>query len=370
MTIKDAILELAKSNINENNNWYNWRKINEEKLPNEISLPDGNQYIKNIALKNELHKSWTSASTQDKKYELIHYYIAAWGGIHSNSEETLNEYSILPAESLISKGKEGIASWSKAICIHNPNEYAIFDARVSVSLNSLQIIYDTEDKLVYPILTSQNKTITKCNKYIKDIAKSENWTKLNEDTFYKNYLTLLKEIASKTNTSIATIEMLLFAKAEELVGIAYPKHAINSDPEQEKDTKDNATIELDNLSNGNRNRSLYSITFNGVLETEKIKKSDIGFCTIKLLEKHNLINETTFKYLMENKSCSHNLLKTRDEILDYEIKYNRYRTNNEPEINFNGKDYFIARNWDKKNTQVFIDEMKKKFVDLDYEIHE
>lgn len=147
-------------------------------------------------------------------------------------------------------------------------------------------------------------------------------------------------------------------------------YAISSDPEQEKDTRDSATIALNNLSNGNRNRSLYSIKFKGVVETEKIRKSDIGFFTVKLLEKHNLIDEKVFKYLKEDKSCNHNLLKTLDEILDYEIKYNRYRIKKEPEINFNGKDYFIARNWGLKSTQVFIKKMEKKFVSLEYDIHE
>lgn len=353
MTLKDAILELAKSNIDDNNNWYNWREINEEKLPNGISLPEGNQYIKNIALKKELNKKWISASSQDEKYKLIHYYIATWGGIHTNSKDSLNEYSTISAEHLIQKGKKGIASWSKAICVHNPDEYAIFDARVSISLNVLQIIYDTNEKVVYPILSSRNKTIAKGNKYIKKLAKAEKWAKANKDKFYVNYLNLLKEIAHKTNTTIATIEMLLFAKAEELVGKAYPKLVFSSDPEIKKDTKANTIIASNKLPTGTRNRNLYSITFKGVLEAEKFKKSDIGFYTIKLLEKHNLINETTFKYLKEDKSCSHNLLKTRDEILDYEIKYRRYRTKNNPEISFNGQDYFIARNWDKKHSDFY-----------------
>ena len=41
-----------------NNDWYNWREINEDKLPMGIELPEGNQYVKNVVLKKELNKKW------------------------------------------------------------------------------------------------------------------------------------------------------------------------------------------------------------------------------------------------------------------------------------------------------------------------
>ena len=40
-------------------------------------------------------------------------------------------------------------------------------------------------------------------------------------------------------------------------------YAISSDPEQDKDVRDNATTALANLSNSNKDRSLYSISYNG-----------------------------------------------------------------------------------------------------------
>jgi len=150
---------------------------------------------------------------------LITYYIKTWGGIKGNKENSLNEYTTQSAERLIQKGTKGIASWSKAICIHDPQKYAIFDARVSISLNCLQIIFNTDNKILYPILLSQNKTITKGNKIIKTLAKNDKWNKANENKFYVDYLNLLGSIASEIKTEIAPIEMLLFAKAEELINI-------------------------------------------------------------------------------------------------------------------------------------------------------
>lgn len=222
MTLKQAILNLSKSNIDGINDWYNWRSINENLLPANIKLPIGNQFKKNIALKNELNQLWKETQDQELIAELIIYYIRTWGGIRGNKKESLDEYTTLSADELILKGKQGIASWSKAICVHDPKRYAIFDARVSISLNCLQIISNTDDKILYPVLASQNKTIAKGNKIIKALAKSDKWNAADENRFYNDYLKLLGHIASQMKTGIASVEMLLFAKAEELIRIALP----------------------------------------------------------------------------------------------------------------------------------------------------
>jgi hypothetical protein len=129
----------------------------------------------------------------------------------------MEEYRSFLAEELIEKGVKGIASWSKALVVHDYTKYAIFDARVSCSLNARQIIYDTKDKRLYPILASQNKRIVEANKKLKSISKEYDWIKPNEYTFYNEYLELLSYSARDLNSNISTVEMLLFAKAEELI---------------------------------------------------------------------------------------------------------------------------------------------------------
>ena len=136
----------------------------------------------------------------------------------------MEEYSKLSATQLIKNGKKGIASWSKAIVVHNPDEYAIFDARVAISLNCIQKLYGLKDAVLFPILPSRNKIVAIGNKLIKDTAKSESWEKANEENFYTQYLKILNYVAIELSTNISTIEMLLFAKAEEIVENTYPNN--------------------------------------------------------------------------------------------------------------------------------------------------
>jgi len=146
-------------------------------------------------------------------------------------------------------------------------------------------------------------------------------------------------------------------------------YAISSDPEQDKDVRDNASSALGNLSNSNKDRSLYSIFYKENIEAEKIKKSDIGFSTVIILQQHNLINQGVFDFLRKDKTCSFPLIKRIDEITETEKKYGKYRVNNPPELIFNNNEYYVARNWGKLNTEKFIKKISKKFSDLKYENH-
>ena len=164
-------------------------------------------------------------SSKEKKL-ITSYYISTWGGIHGNSDKNIDLYSRSGADDLITRGSKGIASWSKAICLHNPYKYAIYDARVSASLNSLQIINNIENKLFFPIPSSRNNIIGTGAKYIKKEATNTKWKSAEESDFYMKYLKYLENSVSvfdkKLNVELFTIEMLLFAKSEELVCLAFP----------------------------------------------------------------------------------------------------------------------------------------------------
>jgi hypothetical protein len=146
-------------------------------------------------------------------------------------------------------------------------------------------------------------------------------------------------------------------------------YAISSDPEQEKDTRDNANQALNNLSTGSKDRSLCSIKYNGSVEVEKIKKSDIGYSTIKILEKHGLINDNSIEFLKADRTASHNLIKQLNEVTATEEKYRRFRINSEPELIYNGFEYFVVRNWGVGNIWQFFEKMSNEFSGLEYEIH-
>ena len=217
-----VITDYSRKNIDELNNWYSWREINEDKLPLGIKLPRGNQYIKNLSLKKQLNKCWREAQDNRVRGKLIEYYISTWGGIHTNSKESIIEYSTISAAQLIKFGKKGIASWSKAIVIHDPEEYAIFDARVAISINCIQKLFNLNEPMLFPILPSRNKKVALGNKLIKQTAKIESWGKTYDETFYKQYIDILKSAANELSSDISTIEMLLFAKAEEFVDKTFP----------------------------------------------------------------------------------------------------------------------------------------------------
>ncbi len=146
-------------------------------------------------------------------------------------------------------------------------------------------------------------------------------------------------------------------------------YAISSDPEQDKDIRDSASTALTNLSASNKDRSLYSIFYNGNKEVEKIKKSDIGYSTVKIFDKYKMINDELFNFLRKDKTCSFLLLKKLEEVTETEKKYGKYRINDRPELIYNGEEFYVARNWGKQNTNKFIKKMTKKIQGLSYKNH-
>jgi hypothetical protein len=209
-----SILTIFFTNYYDNDSdWYHW-KIKDNSLPSGIALPNENRVTRNLLLKEQLHSKWNQSDIKTKG-NLIEYYIVRWGGIRGNKPKTLDIYKTNTPQELINRGVNGVSSWSKALVLHNCNKYAIFDSRVSCSLNYLQIIYNSKKKILFPILASQNKEITTANKNLKEISRD--WKKLGYNEFYNFYLKLLSATANELNTNISTIEMLLFAKATDII---------------------------------------------------------------------------------------------------------------------------------------------------------
>jgi len=143
-------------------------------------------------------------------------------------------------------------------------------------------------------------------------------------------------------------------------------YAISSDQE-DKDTRESINSLLENL-NPTKDRSSYVLSYNNKVFIKDMKKADIGYQTVKLLEKEGLINDEIIKFLKEDKSSSFSLIKTKEEVTDTETKYRKYRVSDDPELIFKEQKYYVARNWGIGNTQKFIDKFSKKFPGLRYEI--
>lgn len=121
------------------------------------------------------------------------------------------------------------------------------------------------------------------------------------------------------------------------------------------------------ISRGNsKDRSLYSISYEGEVYETDFKKSDIAYNTVKLLASKGLIDESVFKMLRNDNSCSFRLLKLPEEMTDAEKRYRKYRYNKEPEFSYEGSGYYIARNWGLGNTPRFIEKMQEAFPGLSY----
>lgn len=119
--------------------WYAW-PIDAERLHAQtgITLRSYSVLDRNIELKRKLHARFRNAPGDDRE-RLVDYYVRTWGGIIRIAEETLWRYAREHPAKLADEGLTNIASRSKALVLHDPSRYAIYDSRVAVSLNYLVI---------------------------------------------------------------------------------------------------------------------------------------------------------------------------------------------------------------------------------------
>jgi len=224
MTLVSDIGELARQKIGGDNLWYTW-DIDDGKLPDGIRLPCGSPYERNLVLKRALHAIWI-AGTEVDKYEIIRWYIEEWGRIRGNKKKTIESYSNRDIDDLIALGKKGVASWSKALCIYEPELYPIFDARVSAALNAMLVVGGETKPKLFPCLPSQNMTIALANRLFRNLVKERGLDILGDSEFYSIYMKLLKgtisTLAEYDGIGVFTLEMLLFSFAEELLEKAFP----------------------------------------------------------------------------------------------------------------------------------------------------
>lgn len=115
---------------------------------------------------------------------------------------------------------------------------------------------------------------------------------------------------------------------------------------------------------GEKDRSTYTLYLDDEPYSKGFKKSDIGYSTVKALEHKSLIDKATFDFLRADRSCSFQLLKTKEEMTDTETKYGKYRFRQEPELTFDGRGYYVARNWGVGNIQSFIRTIEQQFQRL------
>jgi hypothetical protein len=208
--MKELLIKFVEEKIDSITSNYNWG-IKEEYLPSRVILDPESNYRQNLKLKYQLHDLFKLGQSS-QKYEIIAYYVKRWGHIYGNKEETLRTYTEYDCEELINNRQiKGIASWSKALCVRDPQKYAIFDARVSASLNLLLLANpQMTEREFFPRLPSQNSTISSIN----DCIQCSDVRYIDKCDVYRKYLDLIQNTAKYVGTDIHTVEMILFSHTE------------------------------------------------------------------------------------------------------------------------------------------------------------
>ena len=176
----------------------------------------GDTFQKNVFLKLNSKDLW-------EKYggiELAKWVVSEWGGIRGNKNSTLQSYV-----DRVNTGSDfgelrGVASYSKILSFKDPTQYAIYDARVAISINAIQLILGRNQGLAFRYLTGRNKTLQRFRDDVRTsyvTLTNNGWAGMQPDDTYHTYLTLLKEVAEHLNSvAIYELEMCLFADAESL----------------------------------------------------------------------------------------------------------------------------------------------------------
>ncbi|GAB4038636.1 hypothetical protein [Spirosoma jeollabukense] len=166
-----------------------------------------------IALKHYLTESWSKADAEEKA-KLAKWIVADWGGVRGNHSVTLQAH--LNQIENDARPLKGVASYSKILSVVNCTQYAIYDARVAVSLNAVQMTIGSTKPVFFQYVPSQNKTIQAFAKAypIQELVGNRKWDKVARDATYTTYLELLHKLKSHfTDTEIYHLEMTLFSLA-------------------------------------------------------------------------------------------------------------------------------------------------------------
>ena len=185
-----------------------------------IVIEGKTSYEQNIQLKKKLNEFWSKAA-REKQLELSYWVVKEWGGIKTNTDRTMEKHFRNCSRENPELDYEGLASYTKILMAKDYSNYAIYDSRVSVALNAIQLVCNVERGCFFAYVDGRAKGITEFQnheRYKQFNLKKEfpNWNFPHRDDVYSVYLELLKDLSLKTGFSISEIEMALFSDAKEL----------------------------------------------------------------------------------------------------------------------------------------------------------
>lgn len=213
---KEDFAGLGLQNLPSN---YMWPKNG--KFPNhshvfQEELLGESLFAKNIFLKKISADIWSRSD----KLMLVNWIVRDWGGIRGNKNETLKQYIEEINQGQYPSKIKGVATYSKILSFMDPQKFAIYDARVAISLNAIQLISGVKKGVAFCYLPGRNAALNLFRKEPSthiNVLGDGGWQKINSDDCYAMYIRSLKA-ASKIigNENLYELEMSLFADAERL----------------------------------------------------------------------------------------------------------------------------------------------------------
>ncbi|MDP7152031.1 MAG: hypothetical protein QGI08_05730 [Paracoccaceae bacterium] len=181
----------------------------------------------NVTLRYAFETYWKD--NPHRHYELARWVVKEWGKIPRLSETNIHSFTKRAETPRNFTPIDNIASYSKVLSFVFPDRYAIFDARVSASLNAIQLLSQTEgDRMWFPRLPSRNAGIKDFNSSLPDFKgkfqnRSQNsGSEILPDFAYEEYVHHLRYVKMHVQESreLTWYEMALFSDAPKLVELA------------------------------------------------------------------------------------------------------------------------------------------------------
>jgi len=198
-------------------------KITGLALDSSVFLAESD-WQRNIGLRKEVGRLWREAVETGNislSFDLARWIVKDWGGIKNISDSTIGKHNFAALNKLYSLKFDHISSKSKVITLPDPYTYQIYDARVAVALNVMQLAADTGVRIYFEIpdtqitwiANSENSFHARLPKeaFIKDFG----FVAMQKNDIYAYYTKLLLKLCIEMQPQLDPIEveMALFALA-------------------------------------------------------------------------------------------------------------------------------------------------------------
>lgn len=197
---------------------------------------------RNVNLRYKLSEHWNDLVRQDNLNDALavtRWIVKDWGGIKNIADSTIKAHFLDAVYQKHFLPFEHISSKSKALALTNPDKLQIYDARVAVSLNVMQLAADTEVRLYFEIPSTQIRSIQHnedCfQARVPQAAFAEfDFVPVTLEDIYSVYTQLLLKIARDMQLSPVEVEMWLFGLAFEFSEVPKTLSEILSEERQRR----------------------------------------------------------------------------------------------------------------------------------------